>query len=375
MSKKKLLHIVTRLEHGGTLTNILSLMEGLSKDYDVVLALGSFKTEKEKVEKSSVASGYRIVWLEEFRRNISPLKDINTLMDLIDLILRENPYLVHTHTSKAGILGRMACAVTGVKKTIHTPHGHVFYGYFNPFVSYIYIVLEKLAARFTKKIIVFSQAEKKDHLERNIGRDDKFAVIPNGIRPEPYLIEYDTAAKKLELGICLDKKVLGFAGRLEPVKGVDLFVKAVKLLNKERSDFIAVMAGTGTLEKGIKDLVDDTLKLIGHREDLPEILALIDVFVMPSLNEGFGLAAVEAGLSKKPVIASRVGGLPEIITDNETGLLVPSGNLELLCSSIKKLLDDPVEAKRLGENGRKKALEYYSEGKMLEGLKKLYENI
>ncbi|OGF47668.1 MAG: hypothetical protein A2452_03295 [Candidatus Firestonebacteria bacterium RIFOXYC2_FULL_39_67] len=380
MAKKKILHIITRLEHGGTLSNILSLMEGLSKEYDVVLALGSFKTEKEKVEKSAGASGCRIVWLEEFRRNISPLKDLNTLMDLIDLVLRENPYLVHTHTSKAGILGRAACAVTNFKNTVHTPHGHVFYGYFNPFVSSIFVLLERLAARFTKKIIVFSNAEKKDHLDRKIGQDGKYVVIPNGIAPAPYLKEYDIAANKAELGIAPEKKVVGFAGRLEPIKGADLFVKAIKQLSKERTDFTAVMAGTGSLEAAIKENAKEEIKtgvfkMLGHREDLSEILAIIDVFVMTSNNEGFGLAAVEAGLSNKPVVATRVGGLPEIIIDKETGLLVPSGNVEALCFSINKLLDDQNEAKRLGENGREKALLYYSEEKMLERLKNLYENL
>ncbi|MFH1073954.1 MAG: glycosyltransferase family 4 protein [Candidatus Firestonebacteria bacterium] len=380
MARKKLLHIVTRLEKGGTLSNILSLMEALSKDFEVVLAVGSFKTEKEKVEKSASTSGYRIVWLEDFRRNISPVKDLITLMDLIDLVLRENPDIVHTHTSKAGILGRAACAITGFKNTVHTPHGHVFYGYFNPVVSFIFVLLERAAAYFTKKIIVFSNAEKKDHLDRNIGRESQFKVIPNGVNPEPYLKEYDITAKKKELEISQDKKVVGFAGRLEPVKGANLFVKAVRALNKERSDFTAVMAGTGYLEEFIKDYAKEeiekgALKMLGYREDLPEILAVIDIFVVPSKNEGFCLAAVEAGLSKKPVIAARVGGLPEIVTDKETGLLVAPENVETLCLSIKKLLDDQGGAGRLGENGRKKALEYYSEKKMIDGLRKLYEDI
>ena len=380
MSKKKILHIVTRLEKGGTLSNILSLMEGLAKDYDVVLAVGSFNTEKEKVESSAAASGYRIVWLPDFRRNVSPFRDFNTLLDLIDLILHEKPAIVHTHTSKAGILGRAASAFTGFKNTVHTPHGHVFYGYFNPFTSFIYILMERLAARFTNKVIVFSHAEKKDHMDRKIGKENQFAVLPNGVDPAPYLKEYDTAAKKSELGIPPEKIVVGFAGRFEPVKGANIFVKAVMKLNKERTDFTAVMAGSGYMEEAIRDLAKDeiesgVLKMLGHRGDLPEILALIDIFVMPSKNEGFGLAAVEAALSKKPVIASRVGGLPEIITDKETGLLVPSENTEALSFAMKKLLDDRAEAKRLGENGRKKALEYYSREKMLERLTKIYENL
>ena len=382
MGRKKILHLVTRLEKGGTLTNILSILEGLAPDYEIVVALGEINSEKEIVLASAAKAGYRVVWLPELIREISLLKDFRSFLDLVDLLIHEAPFILHTHTSKAGFLGRLAGALTGIKRVIHTPHGHVYYGYFGPFKSGFVVFMERFAALFTNSFVVFSRAEREDNLNRNIGKSRQYEIISNGIRETLYETVVDIYGKKTELGLEKDKKIIGYAGRFAPVKGPDIFIEALKLLSKTRTDFTGVLAGAGTkaeeqkIKEISKELVEQgRVKFIGFRRDLPEVLKTFDVFVLPSRNEGSALAAVEAQFAGVPVVVSSVGSLTDIIVEDETGLLVKPGNPGQLAAAIDRILNEPVLASKLKEKAKKRVYEKYSYKTMLAALKELYEKL
>jgi glycosyltransferase involved in cell wall biosynthesis len=380
MQRKKILHIVTRLEKGGALSNILSLAEGLAAGYELVLALGELDSEKELVLASGAKAGYRVVWLPELVREISLLKDFRAFLDILDLLLKESPYVLHTHTSKAGFLGRLAAGLTGFKQVIHTPHGHVYYGYFGAIKSGFVVLLERFAALFTKSYIVFSEAEREDNLKRKIGKSRQFEIIPNGIAEAPYETAVSAERKKEELGLPKDKKIIGYAGRFAPVKGADIFIEALTLLSKKRSDFIGVLAGSGAKpeEDRIRELSRELEKqglisFIGFRRDLPEVLKVFDVFVLPSRNEGSPLAVLEAQFAGVPVVVSAVGSLTAIIVAGETGILVPPGQAAPFAAAIDAVLNEPKLAARLREQAKKRARENYNYKKMLIAVKELYE--
>ncbi len=382
MKKLKLLHIVTRLEKGGTLTNLLELAEAMAAGCDFVLALGEKDSEREIIDASAKRYGYRVIWLRELVREIHPWKDLGALSDLVSLLRTEKPDIVHTHTSKAGFLGRVAAKMLGHKNVVHTPHGHVFYGYFGGFKTKIFVLMETIAAAFTGKIIVISEDELKDNLSRGIGKREKYEVIPHGLDPSPYLVLVDVAAKKRDLGIPAGKKVLGFAGRFAAVKGPDIFIEAVSILSKKRGDFTAVMAGAGTAEeeaklaKQARALMDaGLLRFIGFRQDLPEAVKVFDVLAMPSRNEAFGFVALQAALAGVPVVAAAVGGIPELVLDGETGLLVLPESPRALAEGIEKILDDSALSSGLSAKAKKRAMSAFTKEKMLSSINRIYLNM
>ncbi|MEI6845921.1 MAG: glycosyltransferase, partial [Candidatus Firestonebacteria bacterium] len=373
-------HIVTRLEKGGTLSNILALLEGLAPDYDVVLALGEFNSEKEIVNASAARAGYRVVWLPDLVREISLVKDWLSFLDIVDLLLHETPFVFHTHTSKAGFLGRLAAGLTGFKHVIHTPHGHVYYGYFGLIKSSFVVLMERVASIFTNFYIVYSESELQDNIKRKIGKVRQFVIISNGIPEAPYQTAVDVPKKKAELGLPEGKIIIGYAARFARVKGSDVFIEALKLLAGKRADFIGVLAGSGTKaeESKVRELSIELekqglVKFLGFRWDLSEVLKTFDVFVLPSRNEGSPLAAVEAQFAGVPVVASAVGSLPAIISHGQTGLLVKPDNPAELAATLDTLLNDRELVAKIKEKAGQKAHEKYNFNAMLSAVKGLYE--
>jgi glycosyltransferase involved in cell wall biosynthesis len=377
---KKVIHIVTRLEYGGTLENILTLISGLSSDYEIVLVVGSKNTVKTRIDNCSEKYNFKVIYIDELIREINPIYDLVSLCRIYNIIKKEKPNIIHTHTSKAGFLGRLAGKLCGYKNIVHTPHGHIFYGYFGKTKTKIFILLERLAAKWTRKIIVFSNAEKNDNIYFNVGKEEQFVIIPNGIDIEKFSkVNIDVATKKKELGIENSNKVIGVIGRLTPIKGHIYFIHAMVEILKRMSNIKAVIAGSGELEEDLKIKVNnlglkDFVLFLGDRTDIPEILKICDIVVLPSLNEGFGLAIVEAEAAGKPVVATKVGGIPEVIKDGETGILVPPRDSHKLASVIISLLKDKERAEKMGLYGRDFVKNNFNKEIMLERIKRLYES-
>ncbi|MDQ1277555.1 MAG: hypothetical protein QG555_595, partial [Thermodesulfobacteriota bacterium] len=264
-------------------------------------------------------NGVKVIAIPELVRDIHPLKDLKALFALIGVFKNEKPQIVHTHTSKAGILGRWAAFFAKVDIIIHTPHGHVFWGYFNKWKTACFIILERLSAAITDKIITLTEQEKKDHLRFKIAPDKKFTVIHSGIDLTAFSeARINAAAMRAKLGIPPEAIVVGTAGRLTPIKGQRYLLEAAARISPRTGDLFFVFLGDGELADavaGISSLLGIKNALfLGWRQDVPEVMSTFDIFVLPSLNEGMGKVLIEAMALGKPIVASNVGGIPDLVT-------------------------------------------------------------
>jgi glycosyltransferase involved in cell wall biosynthesis len=354
----KVLQLITRLDKGGAPWIFLRLIEGLKEQgMEVVMASGPSQQPEEDPAEFSRRLHIPYHPLRFLRRDISPVHDCLALFQIIALIWRERPAILHTHTSKAGILGRIAGRVTHTR-TIHTPHGHVFYGYFGRGKKQLYIFLERLAARLCERIITISEDERREYLRRGIGDKKKVVTIYNGIDMKRFPGDGNHVRK--EMGIAQQAPVVGFVGRLEEVKGPHIFVTAAKRIQAVAPQTHFLMVGDGAMKQELRQKAQDMphLHIMGYRKDVADCLAALDIVLIPSLNDGFNLAAVEAMVSSTPIVATAVGGLPEVIADG--GILVQSGDTKKMAQQAVKLLKSPSLRKKIGVRGRRRAERLFS---------------
>lgn len=374
--KIKTVHIITRLDKGGSAENTLLTITGLDKEiYNVILLKGlsiesNIKKDEERAIEKSVREaerdGIKITIVTSLVRNISLFYDLKAFFALFRILRHERPHVVHTHTSKAGILGRWAAFFSGVPIIIHTPHGHVFWGYFNKWKISFYIILEKLTARITNKIIALTLQEKNDHIHYHIASRDKFSVVHSGINLEKFSkLSYSPAVMKKKLGISEGNLVVGTVGRLTQVKGHRYLIEAARKILDTRQDITFVFVGDGELLDYLLNTtsmlsIQENVKFIGWRQDVAEVMSVFDVFVLPSLNEGMGRVLAEAMVLGKPIVASDVGGIPDLVVHGENGYLFPVGKVDILTKRVLELLDDPLKREEMGNRGRSYAIGYSS---------------
>ena len=372
---------------GGSAQNTLLTCRELSAKYKIVLVHGlsleSKMTDSEKnlVEKGideARRRGVTFICVSSLVRRINPLKDFRALCALGWLIFREKPAMVHTHSSKAGILGRLAAKLVGVPIIVHTPHGHVFYGHFNRFISKIFLWIEKWFAFLTDRIIALTEGEKTDYLNLGVGRPHQLLTIHSGVDIGAYIFNHvDVIDKRQSLGLCANGLLVGFVGWLLPIKGPLHLLRAMPEVWSVHPDSTLVFVGKGDLDvdlraEALQIEANGKVRFLGWRDDVAEIMQIFDIFVLPSLNEGMGRVLVEAMAAGKPVVASNVGGIPDLVKDEITGLLVPPGDQQALANAIMRLADNPSEARRMGAAGKLYCHPFSLEA-MVEKLDHLYE--
>ena len=385
----KVLHIITRLDMGGSAQNTLLSCKKLSRDYRLVLVHGlALESKMTRCEKWVVAkgvseaerSGVKVISLPTMVRSIQPVKDLKALHSLYRLIKRENPDIVHTHSSKAGVLGRLAAKLAGVPHIVHTPHGHVFYGHFHPAAARIFLWIERVFAMFTDRIVALTEGEKNDYVNLAVCPPSKLLKIHSGVDLKHFTqTNEDVAEKKKALGIRPTGPVIGFVGWLLSIKGPMYLLKAMESVWRAHPNTTLVFVGKGDLDQKLKAEagkmnVDGRVKFLGWRPDVEEIMPIFDIFVLPSLNEGMGRVLVEAMVAGKPIVASRVGGIPDLVKHNENGLLVPPADAAALANSLNQLLDDPNTAERIGAQGRS-SCHRLSLDAMIEKIDKMYSEM
>lgn len=382
--------MITRFDKGGSAENTYLTVRGLDKEkYDICLIRGLSQESRMSIQEAAGAegnlaeakkSGVQIITIPELVRYIDPVKDLKALFRLISIFRRENPDIVHTHTSKAGILGRWAAFFSAKKPVIvHTPHGHIFWGYFNRWKTDLFIFLERLTARITDRIITLTEQEKQDHLRFAVAAEEKFAVIHSGVELRNFLdVFVDPEDMKEKLGIPQGSFVVGTVGRLTPVKGQKHLIEAAAKVVQQKPDSLFVFLGDGELLAGLTETasvlgIKDHLKFLGWRPDVADVMSAFDIFVLPSLNEGMGKVLVEAMALGKPIIASNVGGIQDLIRHGENGLLVPPASSAILADAILDLYENPDTRKKMGEAGKGIAAKY-GVGAMLRKIDDLYQD-
>ena len=382
----KILHIITRLDMGGSAQNTFLTCLNLSRKFDMVLVCGlsqeSNMTDSEmKVVDKQIydarINGVKIVQIPSLVRRISPVNDVRTLFDLVRIIKTEKPDVVHTHTSKAGILGRLAAIIARVPLLVHTPHGHVFVGHFGPMLSKIFLWVERLFAFLTDRVVVLTEGESRDYTDFNVYPRDKHVKIHSGVDIEKFKQNSVNAVeKKRSLGLDQNGFVVGFIGWLLPIKGPMHLLMAMESVWQNCDDAVLVYIGKGELDvdlraEAMKISANGRINFLGWRDDVHEIMPVFDIFVLPSLNEGMGRVLVEAMAAGKPIVASNVGGIPDLVQHEYNGLLVPPGDEKALAAAIMELIKDPGKAKAMGQRGRERCHQFSLES-MIDKLDQLY---
>ncbi len=387
--KIKAIHIITRFDKGGSAENTFLTVCGLNRScYDVILATGFIEENNNNSEGLAIAAniadvranGVRLLFVRHLVRELNPFLDMAAFFSLCRIIRREKPDIVHTHTSKAGFLGRWAAWLCRVPVIVHTPHGHVFWGYFNPLKTRLFIVLEHLTARITDALVMLTPQEMKDHLRLRIAPEEKFTVIHSGIDLGKFDYDKFYSDKKRKLpGIPEKSVVVGTVGRLTAVKGQDVLIRAVYELKQAGEDVFLVILGEGERRGDLEQMayrleVSGNIRFLGWRPGVAAVMASFDIFCLPSLNEGMGKVVVEAMAMGLPVVASDVGGIRDLVRNGENGLLVLPGDAKALAGALAILCRDPEKRRLMGATGRQ-AAPLYSVEAMTKKIELLYESI
>ncbi len=376
----RVLHVITRLVVGGAQENTLLTTRYLDRSrYEVTLASG-YSTGPEGSLEHELPAHVHFVRVPELVRNPDPLKDVVALWKLWRLMRTGRYHIVHTHTTKAGLLGRAAARLARIPVVVHTPHGHAFHGYLGPWGSAALRAAEALLACWTDAVVCLTEAERQDHLRLGVGRPDQLHVVHSGVDLARFHNPpADPHRKRRELGLPEGVPVVGCVARLVPVKGVQHLLEAVPLIRRSVPGTVVVFVGDGELrpqlEARARELgVEGAVRFLGLRRDVHELLPLFDVAVLPSLNEGMGKAAVEAMAAGKPVVASAVSGLQDVVRHGQTGILVPPADPEALARATVALLQDPERARGMGEAARR-AAEAYGVEAMVAEIEALYARL
>jgi glycosyltransferase involved in cell wall biosynthesis len=288
---------------------------------------------------------------------------------------------VHTHTAKAGVLGRVAARLAGVPVVVHTYHGHVLHGYYTPLRSWLLRRAERVLGALSDRLVTVSEQVKRDLVSYRVASPEKIAVIPLGLDLEPFLESAGYRRKlRRELGMSNGELLVGIVGRIFPIKNHRLFLEAAAQVAAELETARFLVVGDGVLRPAMEEYartlgLGDRVIFTGWRRDLPLIYPDLDVLVVCSDNEGTPVSAIEAMAAGCPVVATRVGGLPDLIAEGETGCLVPPRDPAALAAGILRLLRDREMARRLGEAARASVAERFTVERLCGDVEGLYSEV
>jgi len=380
--KIRILHIITRLEHGGPPIALLNLIERLDKGkFQCAIATG-FTGEPEKdMIPHARRKNIEVLTIPHLVRDISPASDLMALYELIAVLRRQKADIVHCHTSKAGFIGRLAAKIAGRSVILYSPHGTILKGYFAPLKTRFFTALDRLAALLTDRILCLSQVEIMEYLEAGIGSLHQYCVLHNGIDvAQMEERRLDNLRMRERLGLGREDFICVTVGRLVPVKGYPFLIDAMGKLAQTIPNVKLVIAGDGSerekLKKQVLELaLDDRVLFLGLREDIPEILSCGDLFLLSSVNEGFGLVLLEAMAFKLPIVATRVGGVPEVVKDGETGLLIPSQDPQSFVNAVLKIYRNRDWGRDLGLAGYERVKRKFDLEVIVQKLENLYVEV
>lgn len=382
MAKKiRVLHPITRLIIGGAQENTILTAHLLDKnEWEVDILCGPQTGPEGSLIENVYERGISLTIEPTLVREVNPLKDILAVFRLARFLKRGGYTIVHTHSSKAGIVGRWAGKLAGVPVIVHTVHGWAHHERQHWLVRAYYILMEKLTLPITDKLIVVSPLNIEKGLKDGIGKPEDYVVIRSGIELDRFgQPQVPREEMRKRLGIPLDAPVIGSVTRLSPQKAPLDFVRAAGLVAKTRPDAYFVMVGDGAMRPEVEALaievgIKDHLILTGLRRDVPELMAAFDIFALSSLWEGLPRVLPQAMATGLPLVATATDGSVEVVVDGVNGLLVPPGEPEKFGQALLRLLNDPALAQQMGEAGRERVAEF-SDRRMVEQIAALYREL
>ena len=358
---KTVFHVITKLELGGAQEVTLMTLERLPRDrYHLGLVTGP---EGLLVERANRIDGLKRFWMSSLVREVRPLKDVMSFFRLWSLFRRERPDVVHTHSSKAGIVGRWAARAAGVPVIFHTVHGFSFHDYQPLPVRKLYIWLERVTTRITTKTVVVSYANAEKGEKAGVfGRKD-WVLCRDAIPVDRFLVPGARHQKLVEWGIDPAKLVIGMVACLKPQKAPLDFIDVAARVLSERKDVHFVMAGDGELRPQVEErirthAIEQHVTLLGWQKDMPEVYRNLDIVVLTSLWEGLPCVFSEAMASELPIVATNVDGAREAIIQGETGYLHTPHDIDGMAHSVLKLVTSPELRREMGARGRLRVPEF-----------------
>lgn len=378
----RMLHVITRLIRGGADENTLYTVRGLDKTrYQVDIAVG----DGSELSCFGTLGDVGVHVVPELVREPNPWKDLVALVKLARLMKRGRYQIVHTHTAKAGFLGRIAAAMVGSPIVVHTVHGVTFHEQIPPVQRGFYLLLERVAARFTHQFVAVGEDVRNIYLRSGIGEPQAYETIYSGMPLDDFIAaghmaDTDRDAARAALGAGPEHRVVAMAARLEARKGHIYLFQAVQKLKDRHPGLQVWILGDGDLRPHLEWQVGalgiaDRVKFLGHRTDLAQVLAAADVSVLTSLWEGLPRVLVQSAATGRPILTFDVEGAWEIVREGRNGFIVPSRDVDAFSARLDQLLGDRERARALGAAGREEVGRQWTVETMLDRLDRMYQRL
>ena len=378
----RVLRAIARLNTGGPAWNAVLLSAGTRARYPTLLAIGSTGSNEADSSDLADAHGVDVVRVPGLGREITWLGDLRALWGLWRLCRRVRPDIIHTHTAKAGTLGRLAAWLAGVPVRVHTFHGHVFHGYFPRWQTALYIGIERLLARITTRVVAISPrqaAELRDYLRV---RADKITVIPLGFDLRRF-VTADARAARARFRSAVqardDQVLVTMVGRLTAIKNHALAMRALAALDGKGKEAVLVFVGGGEDETRLRALaqtlgIETRVRFAGWWRDLEAVYYGSDIVALSSDNEGTPVCLIEALACGRAVVATDVGGVADVLADGQFGMLVPPGQVEAFSAALRRLME-PLERATYEGVGRSATLARYDVSRLVADIEALYDEL
>jgi len=378
--------VIARLNMGGPALHVAYLAAGLeARGYQTMLVAGTLARGEESMAYVAEGLGVQVRRIDALHREISPVRDALSVLRLARLLRAERPEILHTHTAKAGAIGRLAALLAGEARPpviVHTFHGHVLRGYFGPVRSSAFRLLERWLARMTTALVAVSPQVRDDLVALGVAPPEKFVVIRLGVELEQRVSAEDgtRAETRRVMGVPDGRFLVGWIGRMTSVKQTDDVLAALAALRGRGVDAGLCLVGDGPdrdmVERRAKELgVMRSCLFLGYQEGVAQYYAALDAVILPSRNEGTPVSAIEALAARRPVVATRVGGVPDVVRDGVDGFLVEPGDVEALAERLARLARDPALAARMGEAGRARVVPRYDVDRLIDDVDRLYRSL
>ena len=371
----RVMRIIARMNVGGPAVQVSGLMRGFnSVDFDHRLYTG-FCAADEADYLDTVATDVKAVRIEGFGRRVSMGGDIKAFVTLVKEIRSFKPHVIHTHTAKAGFLGRIASVVSLQPSIrVHTFHGHLLNGYFGPIKRALVVLAEKSLAIFTDELLAVGEKVRQDLLSARIGKSEKFGLMPPGLQIGA-LPDKNNSRELFDLPT--EQLQCAFIGRVTQIKRPDRFLDVVCQIKKRGVNLGFFMAGDGELLEQCRERIareNLPVKVLGWQSDIERVLSAADIIVLTSDNEGTPLSLIQAGMARLPVVTTNVGSVPEVVLDGTTGIITNLGVNEI-ADALEKLASSNDLRGQMGAAAQKFTLANFGVKRLVNDHEELYKKL
>ena len=371
----KVMRIIARMNVGGPAVQVSGLMRGFDPQHFDHRLFTGYCADDEADYLDNVAIDIKATRIQGLGRHISIGGDVRAFLSLVKEIRSFKPHIIHTHTAKAGFLGRIASIVSlHPSIRVHTFHGHLLNGYFGPIKRVLVVFAEKFLAIFSNQLLAVGDKVRQDLLAEGIGKLNKFGVMPPGLEIGKLP---NKKASKESFGISANSLQCAFIGRVTQIKRPDRFLDVVSEVKRRSLEVEFFMAGDGDLLEVCRERIasqDLPVNVLGWQSDIEKVLSAADVVILTSDNEGTPLSLIQAGMASLPVVATRVGSIPEVVLDGKTGIIT-SLDVQDISDALQKLAKSSALRDQMGTAAQEFTLANFGVNRLVHDHEELYKRL